>query len=476
MTFNLFVEYHERTQAQKGKDSIGTGWEDVFTNTLSFYLSCDSKALNEFCRFVLSEEDYEEPRSVETQVVISEGRPDLVIHLKSGSQLRIECKVDAALQPDQLQRYLKDNTYVALFAKNTMNISPDVIKNIKYKRPQNGQHYYWSDLYNILPRADDNDIGISNMRFFFRVYLEHIGFAPSSLDENWYRLYEDRTIEDNAKAQKTFGQKLRATKDWLNNHDFKVTSVSYSGLQAVPKSGTMKDAHVYFVVIGPERSRKDLLPREVNENLNNEVLRLALVYNSIGIPESTWKIYKTFPCPFKDQQGHLWWPTKPYKFSNSRVRLEFVSNLNVFLENETDIDKNIKNSCVEVIDMITSIINNISPNQWQEGFVDRSKDHFELRYGLSNTGGWDDWLPVALIGPPTKGAFIVQFLNDDKISKISANVFQQVKKEIEFYLIEKKEEDPWAYAQYHCGTAANAYSAIHWSFFLAKSNLKESTR
>ncbi len=36
---------------------------------------------------------------------------------------------------------------------------------------------------------------------------------------------------------------------------------------------------------------------------------------------------------------------------------------------------------------------------------------------------------------------------------------------IHFYLQAKGGDDAWNYAQHHCGTAANAYSAVHWSFF-----------
>jgi hypothetical protein len=36
---------------------------------------------------------------------------------------------------------------------------------------------------------------------------------------------------------------------------------------------------------------------------------------------------------------------------------------------------------------------------------------------------------------------------------------------LDFYLVEKDEPDPWAYALYHCNTGANMYSPVHWSYF-----------
>jgi hypothetical protein len=55
----------------------------------------------------------------------------------------------------------------------------------------------------------------------------------------------------------------------------------------------------------------------------------------------------------------------------------------------------------------------------------------------------------------------------------NAEAVSNAKKEIQFYLIDKKETDPWAYAQYHAGTASNAYSETHWSFLTAGNQLAQ---
>jgi hypothetical protein len=36
---------------------------------------------------------------------------------------------------------------------------------------------------------------------------------------------------------------------------------------------------------------------------------------------------------------------------------------------------------------------------------------------------------------------------------------------LDFYLVERRERNPWAYAIYHCGTGSNMYSKVHWSYF-----------
>jgi len=101
---------------------------------------------------------------------------------------------------------------------------------------------------------------------------------------------------------------------------------------------------------------------------------------------------------------------------------------------------------------------------WQEGPVTRTKEHFELRYGSARDSGWNEWMPIAMIGLPEGRIVKVQFLVEPSEPKY-AKAVREVKKEIQFYLIEKGEPDPWAYARYHCGTASNIYSDVQWSFF-----------
>jgi hypothetical protein len=101
--------------------------------------------------------------------------------------------------------------------------------------------------------------------------------------------------------------------------------------------------------------------------------------------------------------------------------------------------------------------------RWHEGSVSRRKAHFELRHGSIDNGGWDQWLPVALVGPPAHGVFPVQILLS-RTKRAHAEALGDAVRELDFYLVAKDEKDPWAYAQYHCNTAANAYSTVHWSF------------
>jgi hypothetical protein len=99
----------------------------------------------------------------------------------------------------------------------------------------------------------------------------------------------------------------------------------------------------------------------------------------------------------------------------------------------------------------------------REGRVDRKKEHFELFHESARDAGSKELIPVAILGPPKAGIVNIQFLiRSRKGSK--AGVIGDVLHEVRFYLIENGGRRPWAYARYHCGTAANLYSQVHWSF------------
>lgn len=371
MPYNLFIEHHEKLQSRKKRSGgemggIGTGWEDDFTNILSFYLSSDRNALENFCHLIL-DKDYDEPVLIETQQISNEGRPDIVINLSSGSSLIIECKVDASLQPNQLQRYLKiepnpgHQTYVALISKRLIEISSSVLKDPYYKQPEKAPHFFWTDIYKAFPKPKSDSFGNDMMRLFFLDYMGAIGFAPSSLDQNWSKLFEDSTIDENLKVLKEFGRKLSLLRSWLKKQDYKVTAVSHSGIQAKPKSGPLIElpVPVRHLNIGPTRARKDCMQRPHAAQLDNEVLRVAYVFNVPEPPEHARSLYKDFPTPLRDPNGSLWWPTRPYIIYRKRVRLEFVSNLNRFIEDESEIEDRIKSGCVAVMEKIYQIVTNM---------------------------------------------------------------------------------------------------------------------
>ena len=98
-----------------------------------------------------------------------------------------------------------------------------------------------------------------------------------------------------------------------------------------------------------------------------------------------------------------------------------------------------------------------------EGLVDRNEDYIRITYGK-------DPDPITLISRGKGNSFKIQFmLSKDTSDKKVQAILEEVQREIKFYLVEKGEENPWAYAIFHCGTAANVYSKVHW-FYYRKGN------
>lgn len=67
--------------------------------------------------------------------------------------------------------------------------------------------------------------------------------------------------------------------------------------------------------------------------------------------------------------------------------------------------------------------------------------------------------------PVSKRTFKVQFLIDLITTDIQTQrILKEIRQELDFYLVEKREEKPWEYMIYHCTTVANIYSKVHWGY------------
>lgn len=106
--------------------------------------------------------------------------------------------------------------------------------------------------------------------------------------------------------------------------------------------------------------------------------------------------------------------------------------------------------------------------QWQPGAVDRQREHIEIRHGDAANSAYDEWCPIAVIGKPKNHVFPVSWLVKPN-GPDQRRMLADTRQELDFYLVEKEETDPWGYAQYHCNTGANLYSRVHWSYFPAGS-------
>lgn len=106
-----------------------------------------------------------------------------------------------------------------------------------------------------------------------------------------------------------------------------------------------------------------------------------------------------------------------------------------------------------------------SRSAWSEGEVDPYNEHLELTCGSITDDA--ELQAVARVSRPVElrpTKFIVQFLDVPSWGTSRKDQARlAVRRELDFYLVKLGKPDPWAYAIYHCGTASNLYSEIHWS-------------
>ena len=95
---------------------------------------------------------------------------------------------------------------------------------------------------------------------------------------------------------------------------------------------------------------------------------------------------------------------------------------------------------------------------WREGQVDPRVDHLSL-WSVEHEA------EIARVGPPKEKTFPVQFLLPEGLTE---SALEQVRsatfRELDYYLVELGEDDPWLYARYHGGTYANLYAKIQWGW------------
>jgi hypothetical protein len=91
-----------------------------------------------------------------------------------------------------------------------------------------------------------------------------------------------------------------------------------------------------------------------------------------------------------------------------------------------------------------------------------AEPHFELRLGSTERAAGSPWVLIARVGRPIKRVFGVELIFERTLP--TSAIIDELVAEVDFLLVTVGGPDPWAYAQYHCTTASNLYSSIHWSF------------
>jgi hypothetical protein len=107
----------------------------------------------------------------------------------------------------------------------------------------------------------------------------------------------------------------------------------------------------------------------------------------------------------------------------------------------------------------------VSPSlyTWQEGPVDQAQSHLKIYYvpDIEHEG---PSFVIAAILPPEQHVFRVElFPATLPVEMDPVSIVEGVKRELDYFLIELREADPWKYAKYHCTSTSNVYSHFQWA-------------
>ena len=354
---NLFINNHEKICGKIDDDGhvtdrAGTGWENVFTEAVAFYLSTDQEVLGLFCRNVMGAARFEMPTRIETQYAQGTDRPDLFFELASGRALLLESKVDAPLGERQLERYLAmrpngQMALVALFSKNQHNIHPEVLQEKeRYLRPPDRGHFFWSDLYQWIPEGYPGGLGIPGLRYAFREYMELIRLGMILIPGNWQKLFEDRTLDENQRVQKEFGRRLARVSTYLGDLRFKMETAEHKAIVGYP----LDPKPFHHVTIKPSIARKQYIEASVAREVHSAVMSVSLVYDSSEVPPHARETYaRSGPSPLGK---YRWVRVEPHQMTHKRIRAEFVCNLDQFLTDEARMESQLLDACRELLERI----------------------------------------------------------------------------------------------------------------------------
>lgn len=331
---NLFIQLHECRVGDE-EDRFGLGWEDLFTEQLAFYLSCDRAAANALARTLL-EDDAVEVEDVELQPSTADGTPDLALVLRDAKTLFLEHKVEASLQPRQLSRYLSHGT-VALVSRRSLTVPEAALEHEDYVCPPRREHWAWEDVFRALPLPEDPPPTNGALREAFRSYMRELCLAPSDLSRKWRRLFEDQTKEENRRIQREFGRRLDGLKRVLRNtYGLRVQNVSHKGKQAyAPEDAPWKHLYVY-----PARLQSEIVPRAAREAFEPgyEALAVEVVYDEER-SQAARQLLDRLPNSFEAPAGRRWNRIGISPINRGRLRLTVATPLAAFFKEESGLEE-----------------------------------------------------------------------------------------------------------------------------------------
>jgi hypothetical protein len=347
---NIFIELHE-ARFGNGDRRFGSGWENLFTEQLAFFLASDLPAATALARTFMGGADVT-VEGISTQVVTPDGIPDLHLDLVGGTCLYVENKFDAPLGPSQLERYLRSGR-VALVSRCNQSVSADVLQRADYCRPNDRDYFQWRDVYNALLGAEAAAAGFGGLREHFKGYMRELGLAPSALTSEWRRLFDDRTDASNQSVQKDFGRLLDPVRSQLRSRGLRVQDVSHKGKQAYSPAGSVW-RHLY---VKPGLVRADYLeavdcaPFEPGY----EGLIVEFVFD-LSCLDTVRHIHELVSSDRQNLSEHRWYVVRPRPIGSDRIRFSLASPLVPYLQDRRDISHSLSDAALWALERLLSAV------------------------------------------------------------------------------------------------------------------------
>lgn len=99
---------------------------------------------------------------------------------------------------------------------------------------------------------------------------------------------------------------------------------------------------------------------------------------------------------------------------------------------------------------------------WVEGQVSRRGEYIKVWYDPDNDESGASWLTVALLGPPSDGLVIIEYVIDP-LDSANAQAVEAVARDLDIL----REPGGWAYARrWASSSVGNLYGKVHWGLFM----------
>ena len=102
-------------------------------------------------------------------------------------------------------------------------------------------------------------------------------------------------------------------------------------------------------------------------------------------------------------------------------------------------------------------------DSWVEGQVSGKGEYIKLWYDPDRDETGDSWLTVAVLGPPSDGIAVIEYVIDP-LDSANAQAVEAVARDLDVIL---RQPGGWAYAiRWATSSVGNFYGSVHWGFFM----------